>query len=164
MIIRPRSSIQTCTTQCVYRFVSPTALYHTIFPFDQQHHLLSAMFAIPSTPTHNRGSTWSRYITPDLTPSFPTSSSFVERTLSTQSLNHQPFSSPSPTSSRSLALASPVQTPFDHPFVQRQSTPAILEDDFHLNPMHATYPNTPSPQPFGVIGGLYVSEPASMLQ
>ncbi|OXG39998.1 hypothetical protein C359_03918 [Cryptococcus neoformans Bt120] len=122
------------------------------------------MFAIPSTPTHNRGSTWSRYITPDLTPSFPTSSSFVERTLSTQSLNHQPFSSPSPTSSRSLALASPVQTPFDHPFVQRQSTPAILEDDFHLNPMHATYPNTPSPQPFGVIGGLYVSEPASMLQ
>ncbi|KJE04223.1 hypothetical protein I311_02030 [Cryptococcus gattii NT-10] len=122
------------------------------------------MFAMPNTPTHNRGSPWSRYITPDLTPSFPTSSSFIERTLSTQSLNHQPFSSPSPTSSHSLALASPVQTPFDPSSIQRQSTPVILEEGFHSNPMHAAYPNSPSPQPFGIIGGLLVSEPASMLQ
>nr|ODN90594.1 hypothetical protein L203_01705 [Cryptococcus depauperatus CBS 7841] len=111
------------------------------------------MFTVPNTP--GRSSTWPRYITPDLTPTILPQSTFVERDLLTQSPLLQ-SSSPSPTSSHSYTPASPAQTPFVLPF-HRSSFSSRHDDCLHRSPMQ------PSSQPFGIAGGLVVSEPGSVL-
>nr|XP_019010040.1 uncharacterized protein I206_05602 [Kwoniella pini CBS 10737]OCF48821.1 hypothetical protein I206_05602 [Kwoniella pini CBS 10737] len=72
-------------------------------------------------------------------------------------------------SSPLLANIRQSTVPSSSPFVHHQritstSPPPSLERNLHTSPMQPPYPNTPSPQSYGLSGTVIVNEPSSIMQ
>ncbi|WVQ63723.1 uncharacterized protein L199_001876 [Kwoniella botswanensis] len=135
------------------------------------------MFALPSTPTpKTRQTNWSsiRYnstaaATANATPTPNTTTTTnslvqpidIELEIDPQ-LTQSQTSSP-PTSS--LRQTIPSSSPFvHHQRIISTSPPPSLERNLHTSPMQPPYPNTPSPQSYGLSGTVIVNEPSSIMQ